>query len=554
MIFNTPTNLRSVLWLTLICTLPAACALYWILAFGVDVPFYDEWLYMAEPLREPASFTSLFKPHNDHRIVTTKITYHALLWLGSWDRKIAYLINFIFALGSTAVFATLFTRRGSADRFGNFAIALLCVSSLLFSAAQYENWTWGFQVQWFQNTFFALCTIAIFSAAQLSALRITLGVVCGVVTSITMAGGLFIWPSVAMMLFLRVLLEKKSYAALGSWTLLGALAWKAYYWDITSGHPLKTLFENVVGVWATYCAVLGAPLGNWSESLAISLGALALILHLLQFLNIIRTQERDRTQFFLFGIANYVILASFAIACARFANGGPNYVLQASRYTTVNVLLWSALLAEFFSSKHIRPALKYLAFLCFLGVQLKVTFFSLEQWRFRHFILTRVRNVLTSLDVALLDSSPEAKAAIQAVGFINNDTLQLLKARALTPFELLRPLSSFNLIKPPQVVGYLDHKERASEIFTFNGWAADPQVPTQPAKAVILVLHDEIFACPAVYLERNDVAQATKLTSLRLSGFEFKSLSILGEASQVRAFAVASDGFTISELSYQEGR
>src|SRR5690349_3177465 len=67
---------------------PAAATLELILRYGVDLPFYDQWVaeapLFAKIWRHRASVADFWAQHNEHRMVFPKIVFVALAWATHW--------------------------------------------------------------------------------------------------------------------------------------------------------------------------------------------------------------------------------------------------------------------------------------------------------------------------------------------------------------------------------------------------------------------------------------------------------------------------------------
>jgi hypothetical protein len=125
----------------------AALYLYQLLnirRYAVDIPYWDEWEYF-RPDALPAGFTWqwLFKFHNEHRIVPTKLMAWLNLEFFGLDFVLQQLVNFVLFGCLLAAVYFLARRVTGDDRFSVFPLFLV----FLLSPLNYANHLWAFQSQ-----------------------------------------------------------------------------------------------------------------------------------------------------------------------------------------------------------------------------------------------------------------------------------------------------------------------------------------------------------------------------------------------------------------------
>jgi len=178
-------------------------AVRWALlaAFAIDIPWWDQWNGEGADVVLPAldgsfSWSDLFKPHNEHRIVFTRLACLLLLHLGgSWspllEASFASMLPAITGALACAMLATLYGTRGLNLTTG---ILILCFSLPLST----ENYLSGFQSQIHFLVLFSLAALflgcdercrpgRIFAALALAALA-ALSMGSGALTFVALAG------------------------------------------------------------------------------------------------------------------------------------------------------------------------------------------------------------------------------------------------------------------------------------------------------------------------------------------------------------------------------
>jgi hypothetical protein len=125
--------------------------------YAVNVPYWDEWEYF-KPEALPSGLTLhwLFKFHNEHRIVFTKLLAWLNLKILGLDFEAQQLFNFLL-FGCLLFVVYLLVKRVTAEKsFPHFPLFMI----FLLSPLNYENHLWGFQSQFHLVLLFSLLALA----------------------------------------------------------------------------------------------------------------------------------------------------------------------------------------------------------------------------------------------------------------------------------------------------------------------------------------------------------------------------------------------------------
>lgn len=167
-----------------------------VLTGYVDVPFWDQWGYV----QDGALWSHPLKHHNEHQILAARVFYTIDAWLGG--RQIFNIASTLaIQLGSACALTLLARAAGATGR--RTLLALLVSLSFTFSASQYENFIWGFQVQ-FALVFAAVVAGSLFSVLYARAGRrlwLGLAIASALVSACSMANGLLAAPLLSGLLF-----------------------------------------------------------------------------------------------------------------------------------------------------------------------------------------------------------------------------------------------------------------------------------------------------------------------------------------------------------------
>jgi len=161
--------------------------------YGTDVPNWDQWdaegAYLLLPyLRGDLSLPVLFRPHNDHRVVCTKLLALGLFILnGQWDSRLECVTNALLH-ASLAVAMFLFGRRLVSRRSG--LLWFLAVTAGAAFPFAWQNVLGGFHSQQILLIGLSVGAIALLLSAKEWTPRWWLGIACSVLALFTMGSGL----------------------------------------------------------------------------------------------------------------------------------------------------------------------------------------------------------------------------------------------------------------------------------------------------------------------------------------------------------------------------
>ena len=169
----------------MICIFLFIANLFFILRYSIDIPFWDEWGFLIpNALSKDLNISWLFRQHNEHRIILTKLVGWILYRLFDWNLTYSIILNwFIFGalLGEVALFLPRFSEKEK--------LSILWFFPFLFSTLAYENHTWAFQSQFhFFLLFFILATRLLFQP-KLTSGKILLGGMCCILSTFSFSAG-----------------------------------------------------------------------------------------------------------------------------------------------------------------------------------------------------------------------------------------------------------------------------------------------------------------------------------------------------------------------------
>lgn len=178
---------------------PFACALVvigakcWMISrYGSPTPFWDQWdaegafLY-PKYFDGTLSVSDLIAPHNEHRILVTRLWSLLLLDLGGyWDPILQMVANTLILGTAVALFIAAF--RPILDRWSWLVFALF--SMMIFSLPfGWENTLAGFNSQWYFMLLFSIAGLVVVTDAAAFTPRWWLAALLLILSYFSMAGG-----------------------------------------------------------------------------------------------------------------------------------------------------------------------------------------------------------------------------------------------------------------------------------------------------------------------------------------------------------------------------
>ena len=319
------------------------------------LPYGDSWDgtigFYLRAMQDP--WQAFFEQHNEHRLAFSRLIFFADVRYFGGRNVFSLIANLILAGALATAFYRIAqhhsTTLSRATRFGLAGAALV----FNFSWIQQENFTWGFQSQWFAVYLFALLA---FHSIELHAEADTrkqpawsLGWFLAAIASAcaaacSMASGVLVLP---------VMIVQALYLRVKPWTLLvlasvTCAVWFTYFIDWqkppSSGSLENGLLEHPFIAARFVLLYLGAPASHVRLGLpgAYASGVLVLAVLLTSCIKALRSQEKRPVATALLALALFVAGNALLTATGRLWYGVETALF--SRYTTASLAAWLALI------------------------------------------------------------------------------------------------------------------------------------------------------------------------------------------------------------------
>lgn len=317
--------------------LPLVFTSFFIYKFGITIPYWDQWELV--PLLEKMhnhslTLADLWAQHNEHRIIFPRILMLLLARLSNWNIFLELCTNVILGI---FIFQFLLSILRSTSEITSFWLKMF-ISLMVFSIFQYDNWLWGWQIQFFLSILGTVIAIWATNKWQGKSVGLAVTILAAVLSSYSFSSGLLTWPVVLVVMLMQKKWKRKHILIL----LLACIATVLlYYYNYTkpSQHPSMLFFLDHPLVYIRYVLTyLGISITYRFFTFAYIAAIITLVLTAWAIFNIRRfdRQGLGRLAPWL-ALALYACLSACVTGLGR-AGFGWQQAFQ-SRYTTLSLYL-----------------------------------------------------------------------------------------------------------------------------------------------------------------------------------------------------------------------
>lgn len=256
-----------------VLSVPFAIALAcgFVLAVGVNVPFYDEWHFPALLQKADAGtlrWADLAEQHNEHRILVPRLVMLGLARLTSWNVK----AQMLFTVLHLSLLLLVVCAQAARDYHFSWRRApawLAWLPLLVLNWRQYENLTWGFQIA--PTLPLTASAVALFlllrtgegATGPRRTAALVGAILAAAAASFSGPMGLLAWPLGLGLLLVAPWRPGRRALAATAWGVAGAVTVSLYFHDYQSpSHHAGIVGASAVRVGQFFFSGLGAPVST----------------------------------------------------------------------------------------------------------------------------------------------------------------------------------------------------------------------------------------------------------------------------------------------------
>ena len=513
------------------------------------LPWGDMWDYWVLYLRlKGHPLTMLMLQHNEHRIAVARLFF--LADQAFFHGRAIFIVICIFLIQLFhAVLLWRLTYLSRPWRKSTHVFLGSAAFTCLFSALQYTNFTWSFQIQ-FVAVYFAvtgtLASLMLFArrSAEGTPVRLFRGprfwlyaaILIGFIATYSMANGLLVWPLLFLAANWLDVPRREKAVILAA----GMAAWTLYLWGYKTPLQHSSILEGLLKLPRSFVyamCVLGSPLdgilsvinralslggGNWRLIWAATGGVVGLIIGcFLWYYFLVNRRRADRAVVVILHVLLFVMATAFLIGLGR-ANFPLQDALQ-SRYTTPALLFWfcilfliSTVLEENSPTRDRRPLLIF-RFASTVILVVVIALYQPTQIQYAHDATVYESETEAAISAPVYDQEIWRRIYYNPQAMI--PAVQYLQSNHFSVFALERlkwlgdPITMhYQAVNPNRCTGFFDDalaiEDQAFPGVRAQGWSWDLELKRTAEKIVFTNGRGQIVGFGYTGFERPDVPRA----------------------------------------------
>ncbi len=348
----------------------AAPIFYYILRYGVDVPYWDQWEYVGffdHLSKGTLTLKELFSQQNEYRQLFPNIIFVCLGRFTNWNVRYEMMVIFGMAVIVSFNIFRLSELTFKGSKWKKYLLLILA-NLLIFSPAQFENWLFGVQIVYFVPIVCLTTGLLLCYSSIKKQWIFFYCIVLGSISTLSSANGFLYW----MILFPVVFMPINKSNMINLWPKILIWIFAAtitlilylYNYHTPGNHPaIFELFHDPLKSFFYFFNLSGNPVGfgnNFQRSFWSGLFLVAgYILFIAYFIRQLRDNELNRQLKVWILLGSYSLLTGLLITLGRVGFGvGQSFssrYLAFTLYLVISVIYMASIVFEH-RKKSVHPA------------------------------------------------------------------------------------------------------------------------------------------------------------------------------------------------------
>ncbi len=318
--------------------LPIAGYLWFIVHYGVNVPYQDGWsdiTVIHQCYSHLFTCGALWTQHNENRILFPNLIVVILAHTTHFNIRVEEFLSGLMLIAATFLLIHAHKRRSPNLPWLYYCPVVILACSLVQSGAT----LWGFQLAWYLVLLSLAFVVVLLDRDELGAYTLAVAISAGVIGSFSSLQGLLIWPLGLVLIFYR----RRARFVVTAWIIAACATTAVYYYhmNISAGTALPgSLTHHSISpiLFAIFAIgdVLGVPIKPGGSNVGILLFGVAILVLALAALKLCGLGP-DRTSARPVGATLIWFGLLFSIVVAIGRHGLGYWGASSSGYTIYNV-------------------------------------------------------------------------------------------------------------------------------------------------------------------------------------------------------------------------
>lgn len=321
---------------------------YLVMSQATNIPTWDQWaeLFILEKYYENRlTIGDFFESYAGHILVFPRLIWLPLGLMTQWDVRYELPINLFIGLCIYLFYRFVIFRKLGLDQKYNLLV-FSAIAVFVFSLTQFQNWMWGWQLQIFLCSLFAIISLALLTLYDPGLRTTALAAAAAIIATFSFAAGINVW----FVGFVVLLIRCRRLACIIPWIILATACISIDIIQSRASTLPNSLFrsDNFLDYIGFVCVYIGAPVGTavYDATVALYNGIAALLLAVTLCLTFAYSENRKHPAVLCFSaIIAFSILVAVLVSITRDVNFG---TAAPSRFMSFSIHFWISLIGLIF--------------------------------------------------------------------------------------------------------------------------------------------------------------------------------------------------------------